>query len=131
MWCGPNSVAYLTHWTREQVWLHVRYLREQRGQRLPDLPVGGVEVGDILDAINRAGYDAEPVWPDARRMRYDRFVSMYGRCARLRYATAKYLLLQNRHFFAWAADRPLNCPPDGIIVRAWRITKRRVPSITE
>lgn len=114
MWCGPSAVAALIGWTPDQVWLHVRAVREQKGQRLTDLPVGGTHVWELEDAVKRAGYQLIPVFRN-RRMRYHDF--------RLEYRTGKYLCHQSRHLFAHIGCKPWRGAGRGIILDAWRLER--------
>lgn len=119
MWCGPNAVAYVIDWDRDQVWLHIRSLREQAGRRMTDRPIGGTHVSECLDAIARAGYQATPVWDGSRRVRYGDFVRGEGR-------RGSWLLLQSRHFFSRRAGDPVR-NPRAVILQAWRITRAAGP----
>lgn len=116
MYCGPNAVAYLTGWTRDQVWLHIRWFRELNGERLTDHPRGGTTAGECRSALERAGYDVERVFY-GKRVRYGDFVRGEGR-------TGCWLLRQHGHLFARKPGDPVQCP-DAIIISAWRVTRRQ------
>jgi hypothetical protein len=115
MYCGPDAVARLTGWTRDQVWLHIRALREQQGKALRDHPYGGTCMGEYHDALARAGYVVERIF-DQRRMRYDVFVRDYGR-------TGMWLLHQRNHVFARKSGDPIRVP-HAIITAAYRVRRR-------
>lgn len=114
MYCGPNAVAYLTGWTRDQVWLHIRALREQRGRALRDHPYGGTQTVECIDALARAGYAVTMVFQN-RRVRYADFLREHGR-------TGMWLLHQNRHLFARKTGDRMN-HPSAIITAAYRVTR--------
>lgn len=114
MYCGPNAVAKLTGWTRDQVWLHIRWLRERAGKRLTDHPVGGTQTSECIDALTRAGFTVTPVFT-FKRVRYGDFVRGEGR-------RGMWLLRQHNHLFARKAGDPVRYP-DAIIVAAYRVTK--------
>jgi hypothetical protein len=116
MYCGPYAVAKLTGWTKDQVWLHIRWLREQQGKRLTDHPIGGTQTTECISALERAGYDVTPVFT-RKRMRYDAFLKQHG-------TGGRWLLRQHNHFFArLPGDRVHH--PRAIIVSAYRVTKRK------
>lgn len=114
MWCGPAAASALTGWSMDQVWLHIRALRETKGRRLTDVPLGGTGVTEISDAIRRAGYELVAVFEN-RRVRYADF--------RRQFRTGKYLCLQHRHLFAHIGSRPYKGAGRGIIVSAWRLER--------
>jgi hypothetical protein len=120
MWCGPNAVADLTNWTRDQVWLHIRWLREQRGQRLPDKPRGGTTTDETLNALERAGYRVTPLFR-GRRVRLSKFIKTEG-------WRGRWLLRQNNHIFAYRSDEPFDramaeTSPNAVITAAYWVEK--------
>lgn len=114
MYCGPNTIARATGWTRDQVWLHIRYLREQRGRKLTDHPYGGTTTDECMNALNRAGFVAVPVFRDKRRRLAD-FAAKEGK-------TGTWIIYQSRHFFCWKAGDPIRYP-NAVLVHAWRVVR--------
>lgn len=126
MWCGPDAVARLTGWTRIQVWLHIRWLRERQGRTLTDVPRGGTNCTELFSALDRAGFAAVPWGLGVRRMDYRVFARTVGRSGR-------WLVLQRKHFDVHDAREPWPDPPGGgrhaAIIKAWHV--RRKASSTE
>ena len=121
MYCVAYAVAELTGWTRDQVWLHVRWLREQNGKRLTDHPYGGIATYEARNALIRAGYEPEVVFTN-RRMRLRDFVREYGK-------SGNYFLKQNGHVFAFCSGNPDHQAmakkyPRAVIVAAYRIVPK-------
>lgn len=117
MWCGPTAVARLTGWSRDQVWVHVRALRERRGDRMTDKPYGGVAYTDLLNALDRAGYVAELVFTN-RRMRYGDFAKRIARSGR-------WLVMQRRHTFAHFGGEQIHpTTANAVIIGAYRVRRR-------
>ena len=116
MWCGPDAVARLTGWTRNDVWLHLRYVREQEGKPLPNVPHGGTYFSELKSAVERAGYELIPAWYGVRRMRYRDFVREHGKSGR-------WFCRQAHHFFARCPGDPVT-HPNAIILQAWCVKKQ-------
>lgn len=116
MYCGPDAVACLTGWTRDQVWMHVRALREQQGKRFGVHPRGGTYASEMVHAIERAGYEVRQV--HIPRMRLREFARLYGR-------DDNYLLRQRGHFFAWQMRDRVGTYGNAIILDAWLVRRRK------
>lgn len=133
MWCGVDAVARVTGWTRDQVWLHMRWHRERKGATIPDVPRGGTDRDEQWSALYRAGFMATGAWEGPRRMTYDDFRRQYGR-------KGVWIVLQSRHLAVHDARNPW---PAGRrewdtrsrqyvvrevrynrIIKAWRIERR-------
>lgn len=115
MWCGPDAIARVTGWTRADVWLHVRWYREQHGKTFGDVPRGGTNTGELWSALNRAGFTAIPEWEGSKRVPYETFKR--GR-------RGVYLVLQRRHFAVHDHREPWRKGPNySPILKAWRIAK--------
>lgn len=97
MWCAPDAVARITGWTREQVWLHIRWVRERAGRRFGDLPRSGTRDSEYHDALRRAGWEVIPV-PLTRRLRTIRELRSIA-------AGGWVLASQRRHVFAFHGRR--------------------------
>ena len=110
MWCGPNAVAYLSGWTRDEVWLHIRAIREKQKRRLTAKPVGGTYLHELRHTLERAGFTVEPVF-HGRRMQYRAMVREYG--------DGLWLLRQNGHIFARKPGDPIL--PTSVITDAYRV----------
>lgn len=116
MWCGPNAIAHCTDWTRDQVWLHCRWWREQRGHRLPDRPRGGTTFMELRDAAFRAGYRLVPAWEGKRRMSFEQFRREFGH-------TGRWLLLQSGHWWGYRSTDDVPSRNYNPILSAWRYEK--------
>lgn len=118
MWCGPRAVARLINWTPEQVWLHVRWYREQRGRRFKDVPRGGTNVTELSDAIRRAGYEITPVFRSRRVWLADvRALTLRGR----------FLVRQSGHLACIINGEAFGLNPRPV-VDLWRITRSQKES---
>lgn len=118
MYCVAHAVAKVTGWDYQQVWLHVRWCREQQGKRLTDHPYGGIAAYEMRSALERAGFEPVQVFVN-RRVRYAKFARTLGR-------TGYWILRQNGHVFAHYPGKTLS-PGKGraVIVAAYRIEKKR------
>lgn len=115
MWCGPLAVAHVTGWTPDQVWLHCRWHREQRGQRFSDAPRGGTYLHELDDAFRRAGFRMVKLWPSDRRVRYGDFVKNEGKVGR-------WFLVQHGHYFSRKPGDAVR-KPNAIILQAYKIER--------
>lgn len=114
MWCGPLAVSKLTGWTTDQAWLHMRALREQAGERLPEKPRGGTTVLEVLSALDRAGFMVVEI--TCKPMPYELFRKTVGRRGR-------WLCNQPGHLFGYIAPgRPV--PRASRIIRAYRVVRK-------
>jgi len=115
MYCAAVTVASITGWTPDQVWLHVRALREAKGQRVTRHPRGGICQSEYEDALKRAGW--EVVSRDHnRRMRYGEWCRTIGR-------HGVWMLHQHRHVFAYRPGKPIRYPNAMLI--GWDRVQRR------
>lgn len=114
MWCGPDAVARVTGWTREQVWLHVRWYRERRGSTLPNpVPKGGTHVPELLSAVVRAGFRVTTQSPILNLTPDDWEVRIGG--------TGCWLVLVRKHFCVYDGGEWYNRVGGRRVVQAWRV----------
>lgn len=115
MWCGPDAVAMITGWTRHDVWLHIRALREKRGKRLTVRPNGGTFLHETVDTLKRAGCELDG-GRLPRPITYRAFCADMGK-------EGVWFLRRSRHVFVHGLG-PTDESPRRMITHAYRIVKR-------
>lgn len=118
MLCGPYSLATATGLPVETFVTRIRYLREQKGQRISLR--GGTCSSELREAARMEGWKM-------RRVFWNRRVPLATLAKRIR--KGRWVLRQSGHFFGVKSARHLRQlarrhPNAKVITHAWRVYRR-------